>query len=132
MKEPESDPWAVFPDPYCGYCGRHFREHSEQDFRDCAVKSGGEVSDDGCVIASADFKGEDPDPAKRAARRREMLPKIMESICTCGKTIADHSREGIRACAHKQRDQMPCPACGKPYGMHSDEDFRAHARDQGK
>lgn len=130
MKEPESDPWAVFPDPSCGYCGRHFREHSEQDFWDCAVRSGGKVMENGgCVINSARLKGEDPDPAKRAAKRREMLPKIMESVCECGKTIAEHSMEDILSCDDKQRNiqlkAVRCPICNKLALEHSQAERKA-------
>lgn len=106
MKEPRNDFEAVFTDPYCSYCGRDLREHSEQDFEDCALQSGGEVSDDGVVIIGADFNAEDPDPAKRAARRREMRREMVQAVCACGKTFAEHSKEEIRTCAHKQRDSM--------------------------
>jgi hypothetical protein len=99
------------------------REHSEQDFNDCALQSGGEVSDDGVVIIGADFKGEDPDPAKRAARRRETRREMVQAVCACGETFAEHSKEEILACAHKQRDiqlkDVRCPICNKLVLEHS-------------
>src|SRR5438477_6958607 len=102
MKKPESDPWALFPDPFCA-CGRHFREHSLQELKACALQFGGEVNGDDIDIPIAHFEGEDPDPAKRAEKRRRMRPLVMQSVCECGKTMAEHSKEDILACANKQR-----------------------------
>jgi hypothetical protein len=123
VKESGDDFEAVLTDPYCSYCGRDLREHSMQDFRDCALRSGGEVSDDGVVIVGAHFKGEDPDPAKRAARRREMRREMTQAVCACGKTFDEHSKEEILACAHKQRDiqlkDVRCPICNKLVLEHS-------------
>ena len=123
MKEPESKFEAFFPDPYCDYCGRDLREHSQQELKDCALQSGDEVSDDHVEIIGVSFKGEDPDPAKRAEKRRRMRREIMESVCACGRTMAEHSRENILACAHKQRDiqlkDVRCPICNKLVLEHS-------------
>ena len=123
MNEPESEIEVFFPDPYCAYCGRDLREHSEQELRDCAVRSGGEASDDHMTIIGAHFKGEDPDPAKRAEERRRTLPKMMELVCACGKNLAEHSREDILTCAHKQRDiqlkDLRCPIWNKLVLEHS-------------
>ncbi|MGA8342475.1 MAG: hypothetical protein WB781_11110, partial [Candidatus Sulfotelmatobacter sp.] len=83
----------------------------------------GEVNGDHIEIVTSRFKGDDPDPAKRAEKRRRMMPLVMQSVCECGKTVAEHSREEILACAHKQRDiqlkDVLCPICNKLVLEHS-------------
>jgi len=41
----------------------------------------------------------------------------------CGRTVKEHSLEGIQACAHKQRDiklkEVRCPICNKLVLEHS-------------
>ncbi len=111
MKEPKND---FFTDPFCDNCGRDLREHPEQELRACASESVGEVGDDHIEIIGVHFKGQDPDPKKRAERRAE----AMRSACpTCDRPFAEHTGEEMRVCADKQRDielkDVRCPTCSK-------------------
>ena len=59
--------------------------------------------ENGCEIRiNAEFKGQDPDPKKRA----EMQAHAMAGDCpTCGRIIGDHAPEEIRACSQRGREQ---------------------------
>jgi len=52
-----------------------------------------------------------------------MVPLMLQSVCECGKTMAEHSKDDILACAHKQRDRqlkdIRCPICNKLVLEHS-------------
>ena len=98
----------------CPVCKELFGEHADADLNSCAGKlrkrafraSGLELQSD---FAEADFKNQEPDPAKRATLRAQML----QSLCSCGKTFGDHMQDEILACARKQRDiklkDVRCP-----------------------
>ena len=108
----------------CPVCKKPFVEHADADLNSCAGKlRKRERGTLGFELQShfwdARCKNEEPDPAKRATLRAQML----QSLCSCGKTFGDHMQDEILTCARKQRDlklkDVRCPICNKLVLEHS-------------
>jgi hypothetical protein len=69
-----------------------------EELRACAIKWGGEATDTEIDIPMGDFKGQEPDPVKRSASQQQSL----NTVCACGKTLREHSKEEVKACAQQQ------------------------------
>ncbi len=93
---------------------------------------------DGYDVPDDEFVGQDPDPEKRAQNRE----RVMGMACpSCDKTLREHSKEELRSCAAKAREQRQrrgvdpvnrervmgtaCPSCGKTLREHSTEEWLA-------
>ena len=92
MKEAEIETFCA--------CGKTLRGHSVEELKTCAIKFGGEVTGTEIDIPIADFDEQEPDPVKRA----KLHDRTLNTICSCGKTLQEHSVEEIRACANGQRE----------------------------
>ena len=81
----------------CPVCSKPYGEHAESDLSACASKlSTGteeELEFQGEFV-EASFKGEEPDPVKRA----ELEARTLQMVCSCGKALGDHSGEEILSC----------------------------------
>ncbi len=66
-------------------CGEDILKHTDEQLNACAIQFG-YLTETGGEISIGQFEGEYPDPAKRAARRREFLKRL----CSCGRRFGEH------------------------------------------
>ena len=86
----------------CPVCSKPFGEHAESDLRACASKRspGTEELEFQSEFIDASFKGEEPDPVKRA----ELEARTLQMVCSCGKALGAHTVEEILSCDRRQRE----------------------------
>jgi protein-arginine kinase activator protein McsA len=88
----------------CPVCGKTSEEHTEANLVSCLAKwrkreqgsTGLELQH---IFLEAHGDNADPDPVKEAQRRAGMLQRL----CSCGKTLGDHTSQEITACAERNR-----------------------------
>jgi hypothetical protein len=83
----------------CPACSKPYAEHAESGLLACASKFSTEESEFESEFVEASFKVEEPDPVKRA----ELEARTLQIVCSCGKTLGEHSVEEILSCDRRQR-----------------------------
>src|SRR5215469_6654916 len=106
----------------CGICWERLMEHTLEQLRHCAIKSGHRLGATDSYLLPAHLRVEaGPEPLTEAQKQ------VLEGTCaTCGKRILHHTRAGFLACADKQREiklnDVRCPICNRLALEHSDSE----------